>query len=192
MSSTPATDAEVLRLHAVEPRSFANGPGCRTVVWFQGCALGCPGCFNPATHDEAPFVSCAASSLAARVAATSGIEGVTFSGGEPLQQSEGLLAVLRRLRAETRLSVLLFSGFTLHEIQEQPVGRDILRHVDVLVDGRFVAARRLGRGLRGSANQRVHLLTSRYSETELQAVPEVEILVKTDGRLVVTGFARQS
>lgn len=35
------------RLHAVVPRSTANGPGVRYVVWSQGCALACPGCFNP-------------------------------------------------------------------------------------------------------------------------------------------------
>ena len=37
-------------IHAIEPRSRANGPGARFVVWLQGCTLGCPGCFNPATH----------------------------------------------------------------------------------------------------------------------------------------------
>jgi len=42
-----------LRLHAFLPRSRANGPGWRSVVWVQGCSLGCPGCFNPQTHDRA-------------------------------------------------------------------------------------------------------------------------------------------
>ena len=41
------------RLHAVAPRSAANGPGVRYVVWSQGCALRCPGCFNPKTHSGA-------------------------------------------------------------------------------------------------------------------------------------------
>ncbi len=40
-----------LRLHAFLPRSRANGPGWRSVVWVQGCSLGCAGCFNPQTHD---------------------------------------------------------------------------------------------------------------------------------------------
>ena len=39
-----------LRLHGFLPRSRANGPGWRSVVWVQGCSLGCPGCFNPQTH----------------------------------------------------------------------------------------------------------------------------------------------
>ena len=40
-------------IHAIEPRSRANGPGVRFVVWLQGCTLGCPGCFNPSTHAAA-------------------------------------------------------------------------------------------------------------------------------------------
>ena len=40
------------RVHAVDPRSRANGPGVRFVIWLQGCTLGCAGCFNPATHPE--------------------------------------------------------------------------------------------------------------------------------------------
>jgi pyruvate-formate lyase-activating enzyme len=40
----------LLNLHALWPRSRANGPGVRMVLWLQGCTLGCPGCFNPATH----------------------------------------------------------------------------------------------------------------------------------------------
>ena len=39
-----------LRLHAFLPCSRTNGPGTRTVIWAQGCSLGCPGCFNPQTH----------------------------------------------------------------------------------------------------------------------------------------------
>ena len=43
----------IARIHAREPRSRANGPGSRFVVWMQGCTLGCAGCFNPTTHDGA-------------------------------------------------------------------------------------------------------------------------------------------
>ena len=42
-----------LRVHRFLPHSYANGPGARAVIWVQGCTLGCPGCFNPATHPHA-------------------------------------------------------------------------------------------------------------------------------------------
>ena len=37
-------------LHALIPASRANGPGLRAVVFFQGCTVGCVGCWNPRTH----------------------------------------------------------------------------------------------------------------------------------------------
>ena len=37
-------------IHAFVPHSRVNGPGVRAVVYFQGCNLGCAGCWNPATH----------------------------------------------------------------------------------------------------------------------------------------------
>jgi anaerobic ribonucleoside-triphosphate reductase activating protein len=40
----------MLNLYALWPRSHANGPGVRLVLWFQGCTLGCPECFNLTTH----------------------------------------------------------------------------------------------------------------------------------------------
>ena len=43
----------IARIHATASASRANGPGRRFVVWFQGCTLGCAGCFNPATHAAA-------------------------------------------------------------------------------------------------------------------------------------------
>ncbi len=73
--------AHVARVHAVEPRSRANGPGERFVVWLQGCTLGCAGCFNPLTHDAAGGSAIAIDELVARMAATRGIEGLTLSGG---------------------------------------------------------------------------------------------------------------
>ena len=37
-------------LHALIPAGRANGPGIRAVVFFQGCSIGCPKCWNPSTH----------------------------------------------------------------------------------------------------------------------------------------------
>jgi pyruvate-formate lyase-activating enzyme len=49
-----------MQVHAVMECSLVNGPGRRTVVWFQGCKLSCPGCWNEATHSQyaGSHVSC--------------------------------------------------------------------------------------------------------------------------------------
>src|SRR4051794_9779781 len=107
------------RVHAIEPRSRANGPGARFVVWLQGCTLGCPGCFNPGTHDPAGGREVPLDDLAPQLAATPGIEGLSPSGGEPLQQPAAAAALLEAARA-LGLSTLAFSGYTEAEIRALP------------------------------------------------------------------------
>ena len=162
----------MLNVHALIPRSRANGPGYRLVLWVQGCTLGCPGCFNPATHAAAPQWLVAPEALIEQiVTAAPSLDGLTVSGGEPLQQSEALLQVLQAVRQRTALSVLLFSGYTLPEIQRLPLGPALLDQVDVLIAGRYVQSRPHGHGLLGSANQTVHLLTARYTLEDIRHVP---------------------
>jgi anaerobic ribonucleoside-triphosphate reductase activating protein len=173
-----------VKLHAVEPRSRANGPGARFVVWFQGCTLGCPGCFNPATHGDGP--ESAVADVIVQLRAARDIEGLSLSGGEPLQQPEAALALLEAARA-LGLSTLAFSGYTIDEIRAQPLGEAILAQLDVLIDGRYVAGDRLATGLRGSANQRIQLLTSRYTLADVEATPVAEIRIGKTGEVVLTG-----
>jgi len=180
----------MLRLHAFLPRSRANGPGVRAVIWFQGCRLGCPGCFNPETHPSESRWTIPAIALARDLAGRqSEIEGITVSGGEPLEQPEGLLQLLTALRTTTHLSTVLFSGYTLDETMKTACGPRILRLVDVLIAGPFVQARRIARGLRGSANQVVHLLTNRYTAHDIANTPPGEICIDPSGDVHLTGVA---
>lgn len=174
-----------LRLHAVEPRSRANGPGSRFVVWMQGCTLGCAGCFNPTTHDATGGREVEVAELAAQMAAA-GVEGLSLSGGEPLQQAEAAVAVLDAARA-LGLSTLAFSGYSIDEIRALPFGPEVLARLDVLIDGRYVAGERLATGLRGSANQRIQLLTPRYSQRDVEDTPVAEIRIGPTGEVVLTG-----
>ena len=159
-----------LRVHGFVPVSRANGPGRRAVVWVQGCTLGCPGCFNPETH---PFAGprTGVDDLFAQVVACDGIEGVTVSGGEPLQQRRGVAALLARLRAETDLSVVVFTGYSW--VEAQRFG-DVLASVDVLLAGRL-------------GQKTTHFLTGRYSAADLAAVPPAEVLIEPDGTVVLSG-----
>jgi anaerobic ribonucleoside-triphosphate reductase activating protein len=173
-----------LRVHAIEPRSRANGPGARFVVWLQGCTLGCSGCFNPTTHDPRGGDERDAAEIAAQI--PDDVEGLTLSGGEPLQQAEGAAALLDAARARG-LSTLAFSGYSIDEIRALPGGPAVLARLDVLIDGRYVAGERLATGLRGSANQRIQLLTPRYTLAEIEATPVAEIRISKSGDVVLTG-----
>ncbi len=170
----------VARVHAIEPRSRANGPGARFVVWLQGCTLGCPGCFNPSTH--------AAGGREVEIESLDfgDADGLSLSGGEPMQQPAAALALLDRARTRG-LSTLMFSGYTLEELRALPLGPEVLARLDVLIDGRYVSTERLATGLRGSANQRIHLLTARHTLAEVEATPVAEIRIAASGEVVLTG-----
>ena len=180
---------ELLRLHHLLPSSRANGPGNRAVLWVQGCSLGCPGCFNPHTHAFTGGELVSVAELSQRlISLESRIEGITISGGEPFQQRLPLLALLRRIRQETHLSVLLLSGFTWSEIQQMPDAEGLLAQVDVLLAGRYDAAQHLARDLRGSANKTMHFLTDRYTPADLAAVPPAEVVITPKGELLLSGI----
>lgn len=169
------------------PRSAANGPGERFVLWTQGCGLACPGCWNPDTWSFAPREPMTVEALDALVTDTSGIEGVTFTGGEPFAQPAPLAELARRVRRRG-LSVLVFTGHTLDEIRFA-AGRALLSEVDVLVAGRFVQEKRSTQlPWRGSHNQEVHFLSGRYSLADMPASQQVEVHLWPDGRVVMTGF----
>lgn len=178
-----------MRIHQFLSHSRVNGPGVRAVLWVQGCSLGCPGCFNPDTHSFDSGELVLIDDLLARLIALQGtIEGLTISGGEPLQQRLPLLRLLRRVRQETSLTTLLFSGFTWAEIQQMPDAEALLAGLDVLIAGRYQASQHLARDLRGSANKSVHFLTSRYSLSDLQALPPAEVIITAEGEVMFSGI----
>ena len=160
------------------------------MVWFQGCTLGCPGCFNPTTHDAAggreTTVQAVLVEVAAAVAAKHPITGLTLSGGEPLQQAEAAAALLVGARA-LGLSTLMFSGYTIEEARALRGGPDVLAQLDVMIDGRYVSTDRFATGLRGSANQGIQLLTPRYTLAEVEATPVAEIRIGKSGEVILTG-----
>ncbi len=184
---------EVLRIHHFLPFSRANGPGGRAVIWVQGCTLQCPGCFNPETHSVEGGEEVSVSDLFDRIVALGEIiEGITVSGGEPLQQRPSLLALLRRVRRETALSVLIFTGYAWEEIQQMPGAEALLSRVDVFIAGRYdptqqFAPENENRFLRSSTNQTAHTLTDRYTLADLQSVPPAEIIITAEGEVAVSG-----
>jgi len=178
-----------IRLHSFQPSSRANGPGLRAVIWVQGCALGCPGCFNPESHDFTAGELWPVEQLAAQILAnTENLEGLTISGGEPAHQRRALAALLAIIRAQSNLSVLVFSGYSLAELQRMPGSAAFLQKIDLLIAGRYEAEKRIADGLIGSSNKVIHLLTNRYSREDLEKVPQAEIILSSDGEIILSGI----
>lgn len=147
------------------PKCTVLGPGARAVIWVQGCPFRCPGCVVP---ESLPFEGgdlVPTDELTERVLALPDIEGVTLSGGEPFAQA-GALARLSRAVRERGLTVMSYTGYTLEALAARGTAEqhELLRQLDVLVDGPYVAARHTDKRWRGSDNQRVLFLTPRYRE----------------------------
>jgi anaerobic ribonucleoside-triphosphate reductase activating protein len=100
-----------------------------------------------------------------------------------------LTGLLARVKSSTALGVVIFTGFEWDEIQSMPGQEQFLACVDALITGRYRAEVRLARGLRGSANKNIHLLTQRYSAGEFETIPEAELIIFPDGSLQASGIA---
>lgn len=174
------------QVHATLSRSAANGPGTRFVVWTQGCSLGCEGCFNPETHAPGGTPRSPAD-VAAEALAEPGVEGVTISGGEPLEQPEPLREFCALIRP-SGLGIIVLSGFSRAEIEANPRRLAAVQDVDMVVAGRYNPRLHLGAGLRGSFNKEYWAITPRYREEDLAAVPEGEVVISADGTVTVTGM----
>jgi anaerobic ribonucleoside-triphosphate reductase activating protein len=140
------------------------GPGRRSVLWVRGCARRCPGCIATPILGDGPSLVLDAEAVASRVFAAAEDEGATFSGGEPFEQAEALAEVASLLQARGR-TIMVYTGFTLEELRasSSPGFGALLAATDILVDGPFVSGQQRDLLWRGSANQRVHLLTRRYA-----------------------------
>lgn len=186
--------SRALRIHSFTPRTRVAGPGLRCLIHTQGCNLACPGCFNPETHaPDGGELRSLDELMGAILTAVRrfGVEGITVSGGEPLQQAPALAELLAAVRA-AGLSVVLYSGYTRAEIEAMPHGQRVLSATDVLIDGRYRADSPCHDGYRGSANQRLHFLSDRYGLDDFPPQPAaVEAAIAPDGTVSVRGFPDQ-
>ena len=133
------------------------GYGSRLGVWMQGCLKDCPGCISPEMKDPQKGELRSVSELV-RFAALHKPDGFTVSGGEPFDQPESLLALVRGFLPISD-DILVFTGYTLeelHEMQSEAV-EEVLASIAVLVDGRYMEKDNDGRGLRGSSNQIIYI-----------------------------------
>ncbi|HEY3474501.1 MAG TPA: 4Fe-4S single cluster domain-containing protein [Anaerolineales bacterium] len=182
--------AHVLNIAAVAARTQALGPGTRAVVWVQGCPLNCPGCLAPAWIPFVPAVERTPQDVL-DMFDLDAITGLTFSGGEPMEQAAGLAELARLARQKKDLNLICFTGYRYERLLKRPPNSGVprlLAEVDVLVDGPFIQSLNDSVGLRGSSNQRVIHLTSRLKEHDLETITrKIEITV-TDGELAFIGI----
>ena len=171
--------------------SKVNGPGNRFVLWTQGCSKGCKNCFNPETWSTDLYKELSPTQIFELIKNFE-VEGVTISGGDPLEQEDDLLELLFLLKEiKLRKGIILFSGFSRNEIRENPIREKCLSYIDVLIDGRYVEELKVESSLRGSSNQEFYFFSDKISREELFFDQEIELSLEND-RIVMTGFPNVS
>jgi len=148
-----------IRIAGIVKESIVDGPGIRMVVFAQGCKHNCPGCHNPHTHPFDGGTIVTVGSIIEQAKKNPLLDGITFSGGEPFEQS-GAFAVLAQEAKKLGLNVMTYTGYTYEYLLENShVRKDwakLLEESDILVDGRFeLEKKNFLLKFRGSENQRI-------------------------------------
>lgn len=151
----------------IKPHDTADGYGVRVSLFVSGCTHHCKGCFNSVAWDfnYGNLYTKDTEDEIIELLKRDYIRGLSLLGGEPMepQNQEVLVNLIRRVKQELpNKDIWCYSGYTFDRDLVSG-GRahtqytdEILRDIDVLVDGRFVEElKNLRLKFRGSSNQRV-------------------------------------
>ncbi len=140
-----------IKISGIIKESIVDGDGIRYVVFTQGCPHKCKGCHNPETHDFNGGFLKSIDEIFNEISSNPLLKGVTFSGGEPFCQQDGLLLLAKKVK-ELGKDIWCYSGYEYDEIKET----QLMDYIDILVDGPFIEQEKdLLLKFRGSKNQRV-------------------------------------
>lgn len=186
-------DVRISRLHF--PVSTL-GPGLRIGIWFQGCSIRCSGCISADTWATNTGATTVASVLAHLMPWLSEAYGITISGGEPFEQPEALVFLLKKLRENTAVDILVYSGYPVESIM--PILENADGLIDALISDPLDIQSPHSRPLRGSDNQRLHLLTplghdrfSQYERHLLDADKSLDVMFDQDGAVWFAGIPKR-
>lgn len=174
------------------------GPGERVCLWTQGCNKKCAGCISPdlQTAHGTIIDNTKLSQLILQVAKKGTCSGLTISGGDPFEQPNDLLEILKLIRRSFD-NILVYTGFTIEEIYEGcsgETGMECLNYIDVLIDGRY--EKKLNTPdcvLRGSSNQRIHYLNETKKELFIEYMKKGRIIESFvhDDKTIITGILNE-
>lgn len=183
-----------LNLASIRLCTESEGPGKRLAIWVQGCERRCPGCCNLDMQDIRKNIIVDTDDLIGLIKKsmnTDEIEGLSFIGGEPILQAEGLSIVAKWAKSEG-LTILVFTGYLMKELRvlANDSVDELLRYTDLLIDGPFIQEQYDNeRDWIGSSNQKLHFLSDVYKqgiEYERQQ-HKMEVLV-SEKNILVNGW----
>lgn len=180
-----------MRIYKIIKNTTVEGPGHRFCIWVQGCSRHCKGCFAKETWDFNSGVEYSVDELFKIIKTEKDIEGVTFLGGEPFEQSQELSKLAVKIK-KSGLSIVCFTGYKIEELQSKKDKniKNLLAEIDLLIDGEFEKDNYdISRPWVGSSNQRYIFLTNRYTQKEIMKYKnKIELHINPDGQIEINGM----
>lgn len=172
----------------------ANGLGVRVSLFVSGCKRHCPGCFNECAQnfDYGTELTDVKIKEILDLVDKPYISGLTFLGGDPmeLENQPDVYKIITKFRERYGYSkdIWLYTGYTYDinlakngDRYLEGVTDNILNHVDIIVDGPFIEAKKdLKLAYRGSSNQRIIQVVQSYRDYSDYEMFEKYKDIKTD------------
>lgn len=141
------------------------GYGKRIGIWTIGCNHHCYNCSNPELWGNNPTKEVPVAKIIEYIKRVPEIDGITITGGDPFEQPEELLALVKELKAMEVEDILVYSGYTIEDLRDKnSETKEILSLIGVLIDGKYIDELNDNKSIRGSSNQRIHILNNNLYE----------------------------
>ncbi|BBE31729.1 anaerobic ribonucleoside-triphosphate reductase-activating protein [Tepiditoga spiralis] len=111
--------------------SLTDGPGIRSVVFFQGCSRNCKDCHNKSINEKGKGKKITINECFNMIKKISNNKKITISGGEPLEQYNNLLKLTKKLY-ENKYDICIYTGNNLKEIP-----KELLYYINYIKVGYF-------------------------------------------------------
>lgn len=128
-----------MNYHNIVKDDMLNGEGLRVTLFVSGCNHNCPSCQNPQTHNPKSGILFDINAMCEifEQIDQEHINGLTLSGGDPLYigNRKQILAICKGIKDNyPDKTIWLYTGYMFETIKDL----EILKYIDVLVDGRFI------------------------------------------------------
>jgi anaerobic ribonucleoside-triphosphate reductase activating protein len=156
----------VLYVAKIIENTIVDGDGFRTSLYLSGCDICCKSCHNKELWDINSGQVMKIDEIFKKI--TSYFTNITFIGGEPMLQARPLAILAEKIKKHTTKSIWIYSGHTFEEIIGNNEYFQLLKHCDVLVDGKY-DENFFQKNLRfkGSSNQRIIDIKKSSKENEV-------------------------
>lgn len=143
------------------------GPGKRIGIWLCGCNRECFGCSNPELWEPKPEYELSVQevvNLILLVSEVNPVDGFVISGGEPFNQVNELSELIQNLRVVSK-DIIVYTGYTKEElVKSVPDSKSVIEGISVLIDGEYIQELNDNSVMRGSRNQKIHVIDDSFSK----------------------------